>query len=173
MKRACHIHRLAVKNLVNTEPRICLNLFCPDLCPHVPSLIFLKNGSNVSHWSSYRMMQIVSEHYSACQCQGFTLSTCTGVRQYLWYFIPSIPCLPCKTYKRWPVCSISLVTGGQWQAPLLGPEVVLAQCISIRSNGMLDAFMQRYNHYCQSVIRSQPLCLNLSVKCCISCPHQN
>ena len=35
--------------------------------------------------------------------------------------------------------------------------VVLGQCISIRSNGMMDSFMARYNHYSQSVIRSQPL----------------
>eukprot|EP00438_Fugacium_kawagutii_P029931 Skav232677 [mRNA] locus=scaffold698:342006:352587:+ [translate_table: standard] len=35
--------------------------------------------------------------------------------------------------------------------------VVISQCISIRSNGMLDSFMVRYNHYSQSVIRSQYL----------------
>eukprot|EP00435_Cladocopium_sp_Y103_P060631 s313_g22.t1 len=35
--------------------------------------------------------------------------------------------------------------------------VVISQCISIRSNGMMDSFMVRYNHYSQSVIRSQYL----------------
>ena len=36
-------------------------------------------------------------------------------------------------------------------------QVVISQCISIRSNGMMDSFMVRYNHYSQSVIRSQQL----------------
>jgi len=35
--------------------------------------------------------------------------------------------------------------------------VVIGQCVSIRANGMLDSFMLRYNHYSQSVIRSQYL----------------
>ena len=36
-------------------------------------------------------------------------------------------------------------------------KVVISQCISIRANGMMDSFMVRYNHYSQSVIRSQLL----------------
>jgi len=35
--------------------------------------------------------------------------------------------------------------------------IVLGQCVSIRANGMHDYFMMRYNHYSQSVIRSQYL----------------
>ncbi|CAJ1399618.1 unnamed protein product [Effrenium voratum] len=35
--------------------------------------------------------------------------------------------------------------------------VVVSQCVAIRANGMLDSFMVRYNHYSQSVIRSQYL----------------
>jgi len=35
--------------------------------------------------------------------------------------------------------------------------VVISQCVSIRANGMMDSFMVRYNHYSQSVIRSQYL----------------
>ncbi|CAE8649437.1 unnamed protein product, partial [Polarella glacialis] len=35
--------------------------------------------------------------------------------------------------------------------------VVLHSCVSIRANGMFDGFMIRYNHYSQSVIRSQYL----------------
>jgi len=49
-----------------------------------------------------------------------------------------------------------------WGGPVMIPpkspwQVVISQCISIRSNGMMDSFMVRYNHYSQSVIRSQQL----------------